>query len=89
MAPAPVGVDEEDDERTPVCIILLNREDTLIGKTEGMVDVDATGAVGTDVRLTISEGSALGIMGFEGGYEGGIEYDEEDGIEGKEGTGAE
>lgn len=73
VAPAPVGVDDEDDERTPVCIILLNRDETLNGRTEGVAEVDATGAVCTDVTLAISAGSTLGCTGFEDEYEGGIE----------------
>ena len=89
VAPAPVGVEDEDDERTPVCIILLNREETLNGRTEGTADVDATGAAGTGVMLTISVGSTFGGTGFVDAYEGGIEYDAEGGRDGGRGAGAE
>jgi hypothetical protein len=45
VAPAPVGVEDDEDDRTPVCMILLKREETFIGSTEGTVDVEATGIV--------------------------------------------
>ena len=37
------AVDDDEEDKTPVCMILLKREETFIGNTGGAVDVEATG----------------------------------------------